>query len=126
MKALLIDAAGDLDTSARTLQLTRTSVEYVKQRVAQRLSGFLGEFFLDQRQGVPWFQLVLIKNPDQGLIKSVIGKVVLGTAGVTALRDITVTLNTGARTCEIAWAAEIETGEIVRGSTPIVLVGDTQ
>jgi len=39
-------------------------IEYIIQKIKIELLTFFGEYFLDNEIGFPWFQKVLIKNPN--------------------------------------------------------------
>jgi hypothetical protein len=57
----------------------------VLQDILQNLNFFLGEWFLDNTIGVPWFQQILVKAPDTGAIDALIQNAILGTPGVKLL-----------------------------------------
>jgi hypothetical protein len=46
-------------------------------KLYNRLQFFLGEWFLDQRQGIPYFQEILVKNPDRAVIVRLLRRVIL-------------------------------------------------
>lgn len=52
------------------------------QRIRQRFTFGLGEWFLDQRLGVPYHEDILVKNPDVGLITSIFRRILVATPGV--------------------------------------------
>jgi len=113
-KALLIDVAtGDLDITQHKLQLTSDNVTYVVQRIKQRLSLCLGEWFLDLRKGVPFFKHILKKNPDLGLIRSIYARIIRGTAGVLQLLSVNTELDSETRTLHVTFSCKLTTGEIV-------------
>jgi hypothetical protein len=72
--------AGDLDTSAMGSRIS--GAEYAKQKIRQRLLFILGEWILDTRLGVPWFEEILVKNPDLRLIQARIRDVILSVPGM--------------------------------------------
>lgn len=47
-----------------------------------------GGWFLDVREGFPWFEVVLVKNPDLQIIKGVFRQVILDTQGVTDVTQL--------------------------------------
>ncbi len=57
----------------------------IQQHVVQRIRIFLGEWFMDNTIGIPFFDQVLIKNPDQSKIDAIFQNVILGTPGMEQL-----------------------------------------
>lgn len=55
------------------------------QKLRSRFRLFKGEWFLDQRIGIPYKQKILVKNPDPVLINAIFRKVILGTPGFASL-----------------------------------------
>ena len=85
--AILSTSTGDIDLS-QGIRFTSTMPQYVGQRLRQNLSFMLGEWFLDQRQGVPWRQRFTGQRFDKGLLESCLRKVALGTAGVASVKRL--------------------------------------
>lgn len=65
----------------------------VSQLVEARLRLFLGEWFLDLREGIPYFEQVFIKNPDMTVVRSLLSKVVTDTPGVKDLLEASFTFD---------------------------------
>jgi len=86
-------ATGDL---AIPITLLR-GVDALAQRLTTRYKFFLGEWFLDTRQGIPYFRDILVKNPDPSLIQSIFRKATLTTPGVLAIRRFGTQLEQQAR-----------------------------
>ncbi len=84
----------------------------ILQSIIQRLSFFLGEWFLDNTQGVPWFQQILIKGPSQSNIDAVLKNTILGTLGVTGLSAYTFTPNFAERTLAVTFSATTTSGPV--------------
>src|SRR5262249_5038662 len=63
-------------------------LESIRQDVRARLRFFAGEWFLNTDEGVPYFEHVLVKSPDQTLLRSVFRDVILGAGGVIAVPEI--------------------------------------
>jgi hypothetical protein len=59
--------------------------EYAKQRVSVSLDFFLGEWFLDTKQGMPYFRDVLVKNPNSDTVRSVFKRRILQTPGIVSV-----------------------------------------
>ena len=76
---------GDLYLTDGQITLTPDAKTAVAQHIAIRLRTFFGEWFLDVREGVPYFELVLVKNPDLGRITSIFRSVILATPGVASI-----------------------------------------
>lgn len=64
----------------------------ITQRLRARLRFFAGEWFLDTRLGVPYFDLVLIKNPRLPIINAIISKVLRTTPGVASVDSVSVAI----------------------------------
>ncbi len=70
-----------------------TDLEEVAQRVKTRLLVFKEEWFLDEREGMPWFQDILSKPMDQGFVESEMKRVILETEGVEKLTAFSLDYN---------------------------------
>lgn len=81
---------GDLDLSTGDIQIV-DGAEAVAQHVRIRLRFLFGEWFLDRRLGVPYFQSILIKNPGTNVVRRILRQVVAETPGVEELREFTTT-----------------------------------
>ena len=64
-----------------------TGKDYVAQRVRTRLQLFLGEWFLDTSQGVPWFQEILVKPANIVTTQALIKNTILNTPDVTGIES---------------------------------------
>lgn len=101
----------DIDISSGDLCLVN-DVEGIAQHLRQRLSFFLGEWFLAVNQGVPWFQLILVKNPNFSLIEITLRNVVLNTPGIILLNTFNFGFNTRTRGLSISLSANTINGEL--------------
>jgi hypothetical protein len=99
---LLLDTGThDLEIAGYDLSLVG-GVDYIVQKLKIRLLFFAREWYLDTREGVPYYSDVLVKNPNVPNIDTILKTVILETPGVTeltayqsvydnALRKLTVT-----------------------------------
>src|SRR3954447_26510569 len=94
MAVFRVIPAGDLALTPDETQLQIIEgVAAVRQKLASRFRMFLGEWFLDQRQGVPYYRDILVKSPNLGVIRSVFRKVILTTPGVLGITTFTLALD---------------------------------
>ena len=107
---LLLDNEGDLSLSIDDLQLT-SDIGAKIQHLSQRLKTFLGEWFLDLRIGVAYFQQIMIKNPNPGVVDTILKREIFNTSGIKELTefDIDVAAN---REMTLSFRAIADEGEI--------------
>lgn len=84
----------------------------VRQSVMQRLKTYLGEWYLDNRVGVPYYQEILVKNPDLGKIDAIFQNAILDTPGILSLDKYRAVLNRVERRYEVAFKATSTDGPI--------------
>ena len=128
----MVDLALDLDKASGTFKdllivnndLALTSDAYpagqapaqcpnpVLQDCLQRLSMFLGEWFLDNTQGTPWFQQILVKNPDQSKVDAILLNILADTIGVTQVNDYSFTINSQFRTLTVNFSLQTTSGPV--------------
>ena len=61
------------------------NAERVAQQVLITLRFWLGEWFLDTRQGVPYLEYVLIKNPNMSHIRQILTEKIQSVEGVKSI-----------------------------------------
>jgi hypothetical protein len=88
------------------------STNNILQSIIQRLSFFLGEWFLNNTEGVPWFQQILVKGPNQSAIDGILKNVILGTLGVTGLSSYSFTPNLTGRTLAVTFSVTTTSGPV--------------
>lgn len=87
---ILLDNGGDLKiTDSGDIVLT----ESVRQAVLIRLRWFFAEWRFAPDFGVPWFEDVLIKNPDDARVRQLIREECMAVDGVKDVRGITLTVD---------------------------------
>jgi hypothetical protein len=102
-----LDSTGDLDFVDGELSLT-TGVDAISQELRQRLLFFLGEWFLDQRLGVDWFGVVLLKKPNMAKVEQMIRAAAIQTSGIKTIRKIDFDFNVANRSLSVEINAETE------------------
>lgn len=84
----------------------------ILQNILQNLRFFLGEWFLDNTQGTPWFQEILIKGPNQGNVDAILVNKILETPGVETLLTYDFVINSAKRTLKVTFSAMTTTGKV--------------
>jgi hypothetical protein len=112
-------ATGNLEFPLRVIR----GAEAVAQRIRIRFRWFLGEWFLDTRQGVPYFRDVLIKNPDPILISFIFRQVLLTTPGVKSVAKIQAALDKQTRALQIDFEATLDDGTILAPTAEPFIIG---
>ena len=109
----------DLDTT--TFRKVSGS-DYARQKIRSRLLFLLGEWFLDTTEGVPWFESILVKNPNLQYIQSTISSVIAAVPGITAVRTVEVQYVPSTRTASLIYEAIYQNGvpvtDVVRAFVP--------
>lgn len=82
-----------------------------------KLQFFLGEWFLDTRQGVPYFQVVYVKNPDLELIRRLVRRIILSCPPISNVRTLNVFFISKERRAAFNFEATAEDGRTVTGGT---------
>lgn len=107
----LDESTGDLVLENGDIPLTE-GIDAVRQVLQQNLSAFLGEWFLDQDLGVPYYQDILKKNPDPVLLDGIFKKVILKTPGIIQLNTFDITYDTKLRKFNLDFEAQSKNGVI--------------
>ncbi len=77
-----------LDELGHEVLLTNMADE-VQQRLVVRLNYFRGEWFLNQLEGTPYYEHILVKAPTDRAIRTIFGSVIRNTEGVAELISLT-------------------------------------
>lgn len=108
---------GDLNLTDGQVTLTPDLKTAVAQHLLIRLRMFFGEWFLDTREGVPYFELVLVDNPDVARITSIFRSVILETPGVVGITALALGVDRRARRLTIQNVAiKLDGGAVLTGA----------
>lgn len=113
MSDFKLDEFGDLDLSKSDLQLIDGS-DAVAQHLLIRLRVFKGEWFLDQRVGVPYYQDILKKSPNLVAVRGIFTRAIVTSPGVNSLERLDLEFNKGARTLGLSFSALLEGDDVPR------------
>lgn len=99
---VLLDNTGDLHISKKgDIELTN----FVAQKIKIRLKWFEGEWRWRKEEGIPYFEHVLVKNPDTDYIESLIRAKIFEVEEVTEVKNVAVTFDRESRTATIRFTA---------------------
>jgi hypothetical protein len=98
----------------------------IQQDIIQRLSFFAGEWFLDNTQGLPWYQQILVKNPDQSKVDAIFRNAILATPGVVSLSQYSFVPNFAARLLTVSFIAQTTQGTVNYSGAIPPISGGTQ
>ena len=102
---------GDLVLSEGDLVIN-SGVDAIRQNVVQRLRVYLGEWFLNTQIGVPYYQQILVKNPNKGDVDGIFQNTILGTPGINSLDAYLATLDTVTRQYSVSFRATATSGTV--------------
>ncbi len=103
---------GDLDLTAG-LSFTPDLETYVAQRLDENFSFFLGEWFLDLRLGIPYWERIIGAKPDLGLIDTLYRRAALATPGVASVKNLQVSFVGATRKLPVALTVRLVDGGTV-------------
>lgn len=90
------------------------NAERVAQQIKVKLLTFLGEWFLDTTWGVPYLEYILVKQPNQELIKQILSEQILSVDDVKSLNALELDYQVKDRTLIINYEVSTEYGLITR------------
>jgi hypothetical protein len=102
---ILLTAAGDYEVIEGR--------DAIAQHVRIRLQHFLGEWFLDEREGVPYFERILVANPDLVAIREAYRRTIAETPGIASVRDIGLDFDRQTRTLRVTGSAVTTDGATI-------------
>lgn len=111
------DTFNDISVVNGQWVLLTDNADQVRQVLQNRLQFFEGEWFLDTRLGVPYFQFVYVKNPDLNVVDRVFRRAILSVPGLTQILELTLTPNAAARTLAVFTRVQTDEGAIIAGGT---------
>lgn len=108
-------SGNDLDLSSGNLVITDDRALCIAQKLTIRFQLFFGEWFADARIGVPYYQVILVKNPSMRVISTVFRQVIMGTEGVAEILSEDLNLDVASRTLTADYKIQTDTGAVIVG-----------
>lgn len=112
MADLKLDANGDLEIGADGDLIIVTGIDAIRQHLLIRLQFFRGEWFLDTRLGIPYFEEVLVKAPDLNVVQSLLREVIDETPGVIAISSFELDFDGVTRSLSLDFEALTDEGPL--------------
>lgn len=110
MDLKLDPATGDLDLSSGTIELV-DGVDAIGQQVAIRLQFFLGEWFLDERIGLPYFEEIIGQKLRKNIVDEIFKDTILTVPGIAKFEAFSLLFDGITRTLTISFTATTDTSE---------------
>jgi hypothetical protein len=120
MANLELDTAGDLLVTNNALTIVEGDAA-IRQHLSTRLQFFKGEWPMDQRLGVPYYEYVLVKNPDLSLVRSIFRKAILDTPGIDTLEEFTLSYDNPSRVLGLSFTAKKTDGDLLDYSKEFII-----
>ncbi len=90
------------------------NAERIAQQIGITLKSFLGEWFLNQKFGLPYLEYILVKNPNMNHIQAIFREKILDVPGVTKINKINLSLDRKNRALSVSYEAETAAGLLTK------------
>lgn len=123
MTTFLQTASGDLALSAvnKNLQIVTDPNQQAAQKLRNLFLSFLGEWAFDVRIGVPYFQVVFVKNPNTGILRQIFREVILSVPWIVQVNSINIAI-TAKRELDLTFSCTTQSGAIITGGTGVPFI----
>lgn len=111
MLDLKLDSSRDL--AIETFDVAGVAgADEVAQRIGTRLRLFRGEWFLDTTAGTPWYDTVLVQDPDPAAIEAAIKDAIRAVEEVEEILAFDMDFDRGKRRIDVSFTARTTVGII--------------
>lgn len=90
------------------------NAERVAQQIQISLKFWFSEWFLDETQGVPYEEYILVKNPNMAHVRQILSEAIQQVEGVVKVASISLDLNTQTRELTVVYTANTDYGLVTR------------
>lgn len=111
VRDIALDDTGDWQVSGGDLQLIGDGPS-ITQAVRIALEFFMGEWFLDQTAGIPYYQSVFVKNPDVNLLRQIFNDEIAGVPGILSVNSLAINFDRATRELFVTYTASSSTGPL--------------
>lgn len=96
-----------------------TATDAIQQDLQQTMQLYLGEWFLDTSKGIPYRQLILVKNPNLDVIQALLVNAARSVNGVTDVTAFKYDYDNKTRTLSVTLTAQTTTGDVIKAQASI-------
>lgn len=112
MKDLKIDAlTRDLSIKNHDLEFV-TDLDRVAQKLRIKLNHIFGEWFLNNSEGIKYFENVMVKNPNIPLVESLLKAAILETENVKEILEFSTDLDLSLRKLTVRFKVLTDFGSV--------------
>ncbi len=115
MSAFAQTTTGDLDLSSGNLVVVKDVAQVTAWKLSNLFGFFKGEWFRDARVGVPYFQYVLVNNPNLQVIGTIFKRVCMSAPGVAGVTQMALNFFSSARRLDTQMTVTTNDGAILTG-----------
>lgn len=115
---ILLTPDGDLAFIGGDLVLARGDAA-VAQEIAIRVRFFLGEWFLDNTAGIPYFEQVFVKPPNIERVRALLSQEIERVDGVARVEQVSIAFIGQDRRLEASYRAVLSSGQTVEGNAEV-------
>lgn len=90
-----------------------TESDQINQAISQALGMFYGEWFLDNRQGIPYIQQIFVKNPNLDIIQALLLNAIQNVPGVVQITSFAFTYNNANRNLGVTLSVQTTNGQTI-------------
>lgn len=106
-----LDDGGDEYADSTGLAMTG-DLPGIKQQVTLRLGFFKGEWFMNEDTGIPWYEEIIVKNPNLIRIREIFRDAILSVTGIREVTFMDLLFSSYARTLSVNFRASTDLGEL--------------
>lgn len=122
VRDLKLDATtGDLVIEDSDLALVG-DLDSIVQDVRLRLGFFRGEWFLDQEEGVPYYEEILVKNPNPTAVREWFRRTIAGTPGIKEVLSLDLDFDRRNRRLSVSFRASTDLGLLAADTVTLPVV----
>lgn len=111
MRTFAIDSNGNIDVSKRTLVITNEIVA-LKEHIQQKYSMFLGEYFLDRRLGIPYYENILIKQYNEINVETILKRVLFNIDDIYSINSFVLDFDDPERNLDVEFSCTTKFGDL--------------